>query len=302
MTSKDKKYIEHADMSKYSPVKIGGIIDRLYLINSLQDLQETMRSLREENLPFFVFGNASKMLFPDFFSKKAAIKVVAKNMEFEEDKVYVEAGVSLSYFARLMVKKGYVGFEGLTMIPGALGGSLVNNAGAFGSTISDMLIEVFVVDNEGNLRRYKKEELDFAYRTSRFKKENLGIIYQLVFHLQKGDEQSLEERKNAYEKKRKASQPHGILTFGSTFKNPSFGYAGEWIEKAGLKGFKRGHVSISQQHANFLEISSEASAKEVRDLIAFIKDEVYNKYSVILEPEVIIEDGERHGGNRNESS
>lgn len=292
----DRRITPFFPLEQVSPIRIGGIVEGKIEIYSLKGLQKTLYELSANHYAYFIYGKASNLLFKDTYPPCTyALHLAMKKYNFFSDQLYVEAGASLSQIARIIKEAGYQNFLPFEMIPGEIGGSIVNNAGAFAMAISDTLQSVIVYSLKEGCIIYKKEELDFSYRSSRFKKENLGIIIGAIFHLEKGKKEEMEKKSRFYQEERRKKQPQGILTLGSTFKNPLPYFAGECIEKALGKGKRIGNVKISEKHANFLEILPHATAKEVLDFIYFIQTIVYNKYTIELELEIELKEEKRDG-------
>src|SRR5699024_10451310 len=158
----------------------------------------------------------------------------------------VEAGISLAKFVKNMLDDGYTNYGSLMGIPGLLGGAIRGNAGAYGVNIFDYLISVTIIDELGNIRKLKKDDIKYDYRETEFKKQNI-IIIEAEFQGVKGDV-TLELdniRENA--KKRKNTQPLEYKNAGSVFKNPPGLSAGYMIEHAGLKGITIGGAQVSEK-------------------------------------------------------
>lgn len=282
----DVKVSHFVDMSKFSSLRIGGILQDFYEVYSLEGLQDVLRFLQKKRRKYLVIGNGSKLLFPDTFRVRSGIRVQYNKIQFYEKYVEVGAGTKLASFARLLTMNGYEGGSGLCDIPGDIGGSIVNNAGAFQDEIGELVESVDVVDSKGNVHTYQKDELCFSYRNSRFQKENLGVIFQVRFRLIRGDFIKLQEKMKENHQKRITAQPVGIRTLGSTFKNPSIGKAAFFIFQTFPHGYQRKGILLHPKQMNFIEIEGEIKAKEIWDFIAYVRKKVYNKMHVLLESEI----------------
>ena len=175
------------------------------------------------------------------------------------------------------------GFEFMEGIPGTLGGGLASNAGAFGGRLSDLLQEISFVDFHGN-----KEMIfhfsDWNYRYSPL--SGKGIFLGVVLKAKgKGKSENIKALMQEYHSKRVATQPQGVRTAGSTFKNPSNASAGFLLEKCGLKGYKKGKAEMSAKHANFL-VNNGATATELENFVEEVRSIVAQKQGVQLEWEV----------------
>ena len=177
------------------------------------------------------------------------------------------------------------GLESLIGVPGTVGGALIMNAGAFGSEISKYFEAAKTMTIEGDIKSYKKGEIEFSYRHSTFPKNE--ILLEATFQCKRGKPgEILKERKVASEG-RKSNQPLKFRSAGSIFKNPSDTLAaGYLIDKAGLKGTERGGAAISEKHANFIVNMGGATAADVLYLIKLAKKYVAKKFNINLELEV----------------
>jgi UDP-N-acetylenolpyruvoylglucosamine reductase len=169
-------------------------------------------------------------------------------------------------------------------IPGTVGGAVKMNANAYGGELGRVLEWVEVATPEGSRRR-RPEELGFAYRSS-----NLGpreVVARASFALEPGEPEEIKEVLAGMRARRKAAQPSGIKTFGSTFKNPDDGpSAGVLLDEAGCRGLQVGGARLSEKHANFVENTGEASTGDVIALMAEGMRRVRERFGVELEPEV----------------
>ncbi len=177
------------------------------------------------------------------------------------------------------------GLESLVGVPGTVGGALIMNAGAFGSEISKYFEAAKTMTIGGDIKSYKKGEIEFSYRHSTFPKNE--ILLEVTFQCKRGKPgEILKERKVASEG-RKSNQPLKFRSAGSIFKNPSDTLAaGYLIDKAGLKGAEHGGAAISEKHANFIVNMGGATAADVLYLIKLAKKYVAKKFNINLELEV----------------
>jgi len=172
--------------------------------------------------------------------------------------------------------------ENLAGIPGTLGGAILMNAGAYGGEISNFIKTVEVVDDV-EIKFLTKEECGLTYRKSSLERK---IILSAEFELPFGDKAKARERRKELLIKRNQSQPVDVPNAGSIFKNPVGNYAGRLIEQAGLKGLTIGGAKVSEKHANFIVNFNNASANDVIELMKVIQETVFNKFGILLEPEI----------------
>jgi UDP-N-acetylmuramate dehydrogenase len=185
--------------------------------------------------------------------------------------------------------RGLAGIEFGIGVPGTCGASVYGNAGAFGTEMSDVLIDCTSLDQTGNPATRTADECDFSYRHSRFKGELRGsVIVSARLRVHAEDSAAVRERTDAIQAERKASQPYGIRSLGSVFKNPRDDKAGRLIEAAGLKGRRAGGAQISPKHANFIVNVDHARASDVLTLVAIAHDAVQLQFGVDLEQEIVV--------------
>jgi UDP-N-acetylmuramate dehydrogenase len=188
----------------------------------------------------------------------------------------------------LISKKGLSGLEFASGIPGSVGGAVYMNAGAHGSDISKILTKAHVLFEDGSIEWILNDEMEFTYRTSVLQKKRPGIVLEAEFQLSKGDRTAIVSQMQKNKDYRKETQPWNFPCAGSIFRNPLPNYAGKLIEDAGLKGFQMGGAKISEMHGNFIVNAGNATAKDVLDLIQYIKDTILNLYGIKMETEVEI--------------
>ncbi|MDR1255318.1 MAG: UDP-N-acetylmuramate dehydrogenase [Puniceicoccales bacterium] len=249
---------------------------------------ETLRKIlslcRGLNLGFAMLASGSNVIFPDGIYRKVVLKLSGeywKRCEFLSEKhLRAYAGTKLGDLSALVREKGFNCFSFLDGIPGTVGGAVVMNAGAHGHSISEFVSKICALDTNGTVKIFSKEECNFAYRTSRFRG---GLVIMCVeFELK-----NLDVTWDNCAKMREFTQPKG-RTFGSIFKNPAGDYAGRLVDKCGLKGYRCGDAVISEKHANFLLNEGRASAEDVERVIDKARYEVFNKFGVFLETEVLL--------------
>jgi UDP-N-acetylmuramate dehydrogenase len=201
--------------------------------------------------------------------------------------VAADAGVTLANMARRLAKTGFSGLEWAANVPGTVGGATVNNAGAFGGDLASCLISADLVDAAGRAFSVTPDELDYAYRTSRLKRRELGDVAVTGVRLRasRSTPDAADGRVKTFNAQRMRSQPR-IASAGSVFANPAGTYSGKLIEEAGLKGARSGGAEISQQHANFIVVPEHATAHDVYTLMRTAQDVVYDRTGIWLRPEI----------------
>ncbi|GAE29152.1 UDP-N-acetylmuramate dehydrogenase [Halalkalibacter hemicellulosilyticus] len=274
-------------LANHTTWKIGGPADVLVIPDSMKNLEKAMSIITQNEIPWLVIGRGSNLLVGDGGIEGVVIKLDRgmDNMKVEGETVTVGGGYSTIKLATLLSRQGLSGLEFAGGIPGSVGGAVFMNAGAHGKEIADILLEATILKADGSLEVWTKDEMDFAYRTSRLQKEK-GICVEAVLQLKKGDRSIIVKEMQANKDYRRDSQPWNHPTCGSVFRNPLPFYAGQLIEEAGLKGYQIGGAQISLMHANFIENVNQATAKDVIDLINHAKKVIQETKQIELKTEV----------------
>ena len=277
-----------ARMRDYTTVGIGGAADRLVFPRSVREIQEVLASERAANREVKVLGAGSNLLVSDDGVRETVValrKHLGQLFVGPRGGAVAEAGVMLPRFSVLCALSSLSGAEALGGIPGTIGGALTMNAGAFGRTIGEIVEWVEIVDAAGELHRVPAKEIRFSYRTAEF--PVTGIIVRAEFRLRPGRCDDSFARMKAINERRRASQPWGERTFGSTFKNPpGRESAGALLERAGMKGAREGDAAFSEKHANFLVNRGRATSSQVLRLIRRGREAVFSLAGVSLATEV----------------
>jgi len=271
-------------LARFTTFKIGGPADYYLEPKDREDLINLIKYLKEIKYPYLIIGNGSNVLISDEGIRGAAINLEFgfTKIQINKNNVFAEAGIRLSKLVDVCIENSLVGMENLAGIPGTLGGAILMNAGAYGGEISNFIKTVEVVDDV-EIKFLTKEECGFTYRKSNLERK---IILSAEFELPFGDKAKARERRKELLIKRNQSQPVDVPNAGSIFKNPVGNYAGRLIEQAGLKGLTIGGAKVSEKHANFIVNFNNASANDVIELMKVIQETVFNKFGILLEPEI----------------
>lgn len=277
-------------LARHTSFRVGGPADAFVAPESVAELQAVLRTLNEEDAPYFLLGGGTNILVSD---KGVRGVVIHLGAEFNYhrwtelgDEAYVQVGAArpLGRFVRDATAKGYGGIEFAEGIPGSVGGGLLMNAGAFGGELSRVVMAIHGVHADGQCARLTGAAIKFAYRQTTLPPG--FIVTEVEFRLQRSTPESIAAKLRHAQQKRQATQPHGYPNAGSIFKNPPGAYAGKLIEEAGLKGLACGRAQVSEQHANFIVNKGGARAAEVKQLMEQVQRAVWEKNLVRLEPEV----------------
>jgi UDP-N-acetylmuramate dehydrogenase len=281
-------------LSAHTSYRIGGPADLFVWVESQGELCRIVTLARECQVPYFLLGAGTNILVSDKGIRGLVIENRARGLRFEVREegaiLWAEAGVLLKDLAEESVRRGLVGLEWAVGIPGTVGGAVVGNAGAYGGYVSDILTQVAILRTNGGVQELEVEELDFGYRTSRFKAANrerraaMPVILAARFKLQPESVRVLQGRVAEYARQRKARQP-SEPSAGSVFRRTDQYPAGFLIEQAGLKGERIGDAQISPKHANFIVNLGQARASEVKALMDRARDAVLKQFGIELELE-----------------
>ena len=292
------KITENASMAEECSFRAGGRVGAFIKIENTEELKGVLRFMTEEKIPHIILGNGSNTLFSDGDHDIAVIKLDDESgffnyMKFdEEDHDIREYGASmlLSVASKMAAEDEYSGMEGLSGIPGSVGGAVFMNAGAYGYEIKVIIYSAHAVSPDGAEERdFTPEEMGLGYRTSVFMK-NGYIITSAKFRLHKDKEEDIRARMADFTERRVTKQPLRYPSAGSTFKRPEGYFAGKLIQDCELKGFTVGGAQVSELHAGFVINKGGATATDILELIKRVQDIVYDRFGVKLEPEVRIID------------
>lgn len=276
-------------MRNHTSFKIGGPVDILIIPETEEEIIESIKLCRENNIKYFVMGNGSNLLVKDSGIRGVVIKISSKfgNIQVDNNRVVCESGALLSVVGKHLLRESLTGFEFASGIPGTIGGAITMNAGAYGGEMKDIAIKVRALDKDNNIIVLNNEEMDFRYRGSKIVDEEL-IVVSAEFQLEKEDYSSIEKKMKELTHKRTSKQPLELPSGGSTFKRPEGYFAGKLIEDSGLRGIRYGDAQVSEKHCGFVVNRGDATYEEVHTLIETVQKIVKDKFDVILETEIKI--------------
>lgn len=276
------------NMSNHIHFKVGGPVDILLIPSKVNQVVETLKICKNENIPYFIIGNGSNLLVKDGGIRGVVIKLSnLLSIEVKDNTIKASSGTLLEDVSKKAVENSLTGFEFACGIPGSVGGAVFMNAGAYDGEISKVIESAEVIDENCNIIRLSREELDFGYRSSLVMKKGYTVL-SAVFKLEKGQVKTIKELIEDLTNKRESKQPLEYPSAGSTFKRPTGYFAGKLIQDAGLKGYSIGGAAVSEKHSGFVINKGNATAKDITDLIKHIQDEVKKQFGVDLHPEVRI--------------
>lgn len=274
-------------MKKHTTFRIGGEAEYFVQPHTKEELKEMVEFLRDRGIPWHVIGNGSNLLVSDRGVRGAVIQLFKNfsDVSVEGSMIRAQAGAINSLVARRALDASLAGFEFAAGIPGTIGGAVVMNAGAYGGEMKDILIQAEVLDESGQFRILKNEELELGYRTSIAARRGY-IVVEAALSLKHGVREQIAARMEELKEKRIAKQPLEYPSAGSTFKRPQGYFAGKLIMDAGLAGYAVGGAQVSKKHCGFVINRGGATAADVDALMREVQRRVYEKFQVELEPEV----------------
>jgi len=301
---KNEQILIEEPLANHTTFKIGGPADFLLLPENNQQVAALVKLINKEGIPFYVIGNGSNLLVSDKGYRGIIIKI-GQNMsdiqvneynssdkEGKEDGsalylVQAGAGVLLSKLANTVADHELTGFEFASGIPGSLGGAVTMNAGAYDGEIKDCIIGATVVDQMGNIKYLNKKDIKLSYRHSIIQEEKY-VVLDASFVFARGKKEEIRSKMDDLNGRRREKQPLEFPSAGSTFKRPEGYFAGKLIMDAGLRGYQVGNAQVSEKHCGFVINKGGATASDVITLIQEVRQIVFDKFGVMLEPEVRI--------------
>lgn len=279
-------YSRDVDIAAFSTLGVHCLAAFAVTPESIEELVKAVRLLHSSSIPYKVVGAMSNVA-PVSNEYSGVIvntrKLTGKSVA--ENTVCAECGVRLSEIVRTLSGYSLGGIEQLFHIPGCLGGSVRGNAGAHGLEISDVLISASVYLPDGNITAVLSgEEMGFAYRTSILKGNGGMLLSARLRAIPKSQTQILADIEHY--RALRSNQPHGVRTFGSTFKRVDGVSAGYYIDKCGLKGFCIGGAEVSTVHAGFIVNRGDATPNDILRLIDTVKNRVFETFGITLEEEI----------------
>lgn len=273
-------------LAKHTHFGIGGEATAYIEVSTIDDLTTLAQFHREWNVPVAIIGKGSNLLVSDKGFNGISIHLIGElaNLEIDGNVVSVSAGQSLPGLSKMMSKTGLSGVEFALGIPGSVGGALIMNAGAWGSSFGDVVTDVTVMRDTGELIKLTHEEAHFEYRHSSL--DTYFCVVGATLKLQPGDVDTITERMNTLFKQKIETQPFVEENAGCMFKNPPDDSAGRLIDISGLKGHRIGGAEVSTVHGNFILNLDNATANDVLDLVAYIQKHVQEKTGISLQTEV----------------
>jgi UDP-N-acetylmuramate dehydrogenase len=276
-------------MAQWTTFRVGGKADGLCIVEDLPTLRKVLAYAKATGTPYLVAGRGSNLLVRDqgieglvliLSGPLATVETEGK----EGDRIGAGAGLHLSDLLKACRTQGLGGLEFLAGIPGAVGGAVAMNAGAWGKETAEVVHDLEILSASGELTRIKRADLRFSYRELRMPEG--GVIVKAAFQCTRTSSGEVEETMRRYLELRKKSQPLEHASAGSVFRNPPGDFAGRLIDEAGMKGVRIGGAMISPKHANFIVNTGGAKAADVLALMDLARKRVREETGVELQPEI----------------
>jgi UDP-N-acetylenolpyruvoylglucosamine reductase len=275
-------------LSRRTTLRVGGAAD-LYVEPATEaDLGQALGICRSHDLPVFVLGRGSNLLVRDGGIRGVVIGLQhpgLSGVEVDGERLRCGAGAKVRAVSIEARRAGLSGLEFLEGIPGSVGGALRMNAGAMGSWMFQVTETIRYMDLDGLVGEMAAAEMGAGYRECAWLRTRIALGAVLKGRVAPRSE--IEERAQGYNRKRWSTQP-AAPSAGCVFKNPPSIPAGRLIEELGLKGKRVGGAVISEVHGNFIVNEGDASAGDVLDLIALVRDQARTMRGIELETELEI--------------
>lgn len=290
LTNEIKQGIVKIDepMRKHTNFKIGGNADVFVIAKNIEEIKCVIKFSKENNILLTILGNGSNVLVSDKGIRGIVLQVGTKEIKIEKQKnalVEVEAGVMLGALAQVLLKQSISGFEFAAGIPGSIGGAIRMNAGAYGGEMKDIVKDVTVLNEKGEISVLTNEECEFSYRHSRFT-DSKEIVIKVTLKLPLGNEAEIKAKMDEYDQSRREKQPLNLPSAGSTFKRGADFITAKLIDECGLKGYTSGDAQVSTLHAGFVVNLGNATAQDVLNVVNHVKQVVLEKTGKQIELEV----------------
>ena len=280
------KHLElNQKLAKFNWFGVGGNAEMLFAPENEETLLFFLKN-KPQTLKVFVIGAGSNLIIRDK-GIKGIVLVTKKLKKISIDDngiISAQAGARDAEVARFARDYERTGLEFLLGIPGTIGGGIKMNSGAFGTEFKDILIDVTAINLSGELRVFSMKELGMVYRA-------IGISNEWIFCTARfkssGDnKKNIDTKMKQILQLRKAAQPTGVKTGGSTFKNPTGHKAWKLIDQAGCRGLRVGDAIISEKHCNFIINLKNSSANQIEELGEIVKSKVFETSGITLNWEI----------------
>lgn len=280
-------YRSNFQLSNVTWFGVGGNADILFKPLNTDDLIHFLKE-KPVDLNYTVLGVGSNLLVRDGGIRGVVIRLGREftDITHNNEELVVGAGALDVNVSKYCLENSLEGLEFLSGIPGVIGAALAMNAGAYGQEISDHLIKLEAIDENGNLITISKENCGFKYRSNSL--SDKLIFTKAYLKVTPGNKSLIQEKIQKIQHERESSQPIRSKTGGSTFKNPPNNKAWQLIDQAGCRGMRIGDAMISEKHCNFLINLGNATASDIEQLGEEVRQAVFKNSGIMLEWEIKI--------------
>lgn len=276
--------LKNEPLRNHCSFKIGGNSKFFISAHDIDSLLDVLYTCKQHSIKHKIIGNGSNLLFDDLGFNGAIIKYNDTFKQIKHNKLYVSSGVNLSELISYTQQYNLGGFEFSIGVPAQLGGAVVNNLGAYNNEISTY-IEYITILRKNQIIYLTKDDCNFCYHSSIFQ-NNKDIVLSAIFNLPFQDKGTTRCKALDFFNKRKNSQPLEFSNAGSIFKREENIVPAKLIDKAGLKGLTIGDAQVSIKHSGFIINLGNATSNQVLKLIEIIKNNIFEKYNIILHSEI----------------
>lgn len=284
MKSIEKKIFRDYPLKDLTTIKVGGNAKLFGIPSSVEETIDMLEYAYKIGIEPFILGGGSNCIFGDDEINRLIISTKNfKEIETKENRVIAGAGVISSEILNKCEEKGLSGLEFIAGVPASVGGMIYMNYGSMGKEIFQYLTNIIAIQDK-EVKMIRKDETKYSYRKGYRK----GIVILAEFELEEKNKEEIKKIKKDILSIKKQKQPIDRKTAGCIFKNPHGNFAGKLIEESGLKGFQIGDAVVSKKHANFIENRGNAKFEDIKALIEYIKEKIYEKFNIKLEEEVVI--------------
>ncbi len=276
-------------MKNHTTFRIGGPADILVMPESVSEIIQVIQWAKAHEMPYIVIGGGSNLLVRDGGIRGLVVKLGPNfaQVTFDNLTVRAQSGIKVSRLAQITAEQGLSGLEFAEGIPGSLGGAVYMNAGAYGGEFSQVVSEVTVLNEFGEIEILKKSDLEFGYRSSRIQKTGY-IVLEIELLLNREEPRLIIETMQKISLQRQEKQPLEFPSAGSVFKRPPGKFVGPMVDELGFKGYRVGDAEVSCKHAGFIINRGQATAQDVLTLVSLIKQRVKDEFGVDLETEFLV--------------
>ncbi len=277
------------NLSKYSWFNLGGPAEIFFRPDSIDQLISFLKFFIKQKKKINIIGAGSNTLIREGGVEGVTIKLSSKFSYIkllEKDVIQAGAATLQRTLSEFATKNSLTGFEFLSCIPGSVGGGIKMNSGCYNEEISKIIFSLEVIDQDGNVKEIKRNQIKFFYRGCNLE-DNL-IILSAKFKGCLSEKKNIENKQFQLIQRKKESQPSQVKTCGSTFKNSKDKKAWELIKESNCEKMSVGNAKISEKHCNFFINEGDATSQDIEELINKVKKKVFEKTNINLELEIKI--------------